>query len=230
MGSDRSCMLISSLARLGVSGRMRVFVRSHISLLVARLSSSRLQLPTPAIVCWFYLTEGLKAFRTVITMIVGVPALKPDGTPALLQFVARPLAWEVPAGMGQAARPRSQPPRETSTRGKLSPEQTRMAPMPQPWAGEPQGVDAGTRCPLKFKALPSHRRPCRGRLPVHASNSAIHKQTEFRAGKAAGDALKWQARSFTVKEKAAQKPPTHGCRVTLALAYYAKIKRVSGDT
>lgn len=154
-----------------------------------------------------------------------MPALKPDGTPAVLQFVARPLAWEMPAGMGQAALPRSQPLQGTSTGGKLSPEQIRMAEMPQPRAGEPQGVDAGTRCPLKFKVLPYHRQPCRGRLPVHASDSAIHKQTESRAGKAAGDALKWQARSFSAKEKAAQKPPTHGCRVTLALAYYVKTKK-----
>lgn len=90
VGSDQSCMLIPPLGRLGVSGRMRVFLHSHISLLLAGLSSSRLQFPTPTIICWFYLTKGLKACRTVITMIVRV---------------ACPLAREVPAGLGQTAVP-----------------------------------------------------------------------------------------------------------------------------
>lgn len=39
MGSDQSCMLISSLPRLGVSGRMRVFVHLHVSSLVLQLSA-----------------------------------------------------------------------------------------------------------------------------------------------------------------------------------------------
>lgn len=161
VGSDQSCMLISLLGRLGVSGRMRVFVHSHISLLLAGLSSSRLQFPTPTIICWFYLTKGLKASRTVITMIV---------------WVACPLAREVPAQMGQTVLPHSQPLQGISTHGKLN-VQRHMAPVPWPQAEEPQRVYGGAWCPRKLGALPCHRWPCKGRLPVHKSNSTIHKHS-----------------------------------------------------
>lgn len=52
----------------------------------------------------------------------------PDGTPDILWFcMARPLAWEVPTGMGQTVLPHLKPLQAISTHGKLSPEQICMA-------------------------------------------------------------------------------------------------------
>lgn len=138
VGSDQSCMLISPLGRLGVSGRMRVFLHSHISLLLAGLSSSRLQFPAPTIICWFYLTKGLKACRRVITMIVRV---------------ACPLAREVPAGMGQTALPHSQPLQGIPTHGQLNPSAKAHGLNAVATGRITQGLCGGTWCPLKLGAL-----------------------------------------------------------------------------
>lgn len=63
VGSDQSWTLISSLARLGVSGRMRVFVHLHFSLLMVRLV---LQPPADSYSHYHLLVlfnQGIKSFQ-----------------------------------------------------------------------------------------------------------------------------------------------------------------------